>query len=293
MVTDERALRDATVACYFNARDLYSAAKLLNMHGYSAQAVALAIISMEELAKAVAYVIASIVPDQRDTLMTRKPDLKDHSVKHLLMVSATAAALSVGEPAKATKPEAGFRSSREYIVFLLLELARRPLADQLPTRKEAKKTYKGDQDSSSMTLAELKNSALYVELEQDGTLNAPQRVAWIATNLLDDLEWLFEHYAFLPDIARNDPEWDEVVNGVRSVLTKYGCLTNVALLRCLTDHQHQQPVTVRLKPPLILVPVAAPVHHQARARLFEERHPSCLVSSHFLLTAGLQSLTGV
>ncbi len=220
MITDERVLREATVACYFNSRDLYSAAKLLNMHGYSAQAVALAIISMEELAKAVAYVIAAMVPDQRDTLIKRKTDLKDHRVKHLLMASATAAALSVGNPAEGAKPETGFRSSREYVVFLLLELARVPLADQLLTRKEAEKTYKGAEDSSSMTPPELKNSALYVELEQDGTLSSPKRVAWLAPRLLDDLEWLFEHYAFLPDVARNDLEWDGAAKGVRSVLAK-------------------------------------------------------------------------
>jgi hypothetical protein len=56
--SSEETLRAAALACWENAGSLSAEAKLLADHGYGARAVALAVLALEEFAKAIGYALA-------------------------------------------------------------------------------------------------------------------------------------------------------------------------------------------------------------------------------------------
>lgn len=65
-------------AALTNANELSAEAKLLAENGHNSRAAALAVIGLEEFAKAVACTVAAIFPEQSNDLWSR---LSDHNVK--------------------------------------------------------------------------------------------------------------------------------------------------------------------------------------------------------------------
>lgn len=211
---DERLLREATAACYLNARDLHSASSVLQRAGYRAQAVALAIIAFEELAKTIAYIRAAIRREFRHEALK---GLKEHKVKQLISIKAGLAGLIAGDPTEGATWETGFRPSREYTVFLLLALASDSLTGPIPDKREAEDFYRTTGKAHVADPAQTKNAALYVDLE-DGGLRTPERVAHLSTYYIDELEWFLDRVSVLPDLVRSDGDWEEIAGAVRSVL---------------------------------------------------------------------------
>jgi AbiV family abortive infection protein len=87
-------LRQAAAACFKNAQSHYEAAKLLVKHDYSSQAVALAVIGVEEFAKALVYAVAALMLSQRKDL----PDkIGNHHLKHRVASLAAGARAMLSE----------------------------------------------------------------------------------------------------------------------------------------------------------------------------------------------------
>jgi AbiV family abortive infection protein len=78
MITSE-IFRMAAGAALANADELCTEAQLLAEHQHNSRAAALAVIGLEEFAKAVAYVLAAIFHEQSDRIRQR---LLNHDVKH-------------------------------------------------------------------------------------------------------------------------------------------------------------------------------------------------------------------
>ena len=74
-----KTFRMAAVAALTNANELCAEAKLLAENEHNSRAAALAVIGLEEFAKAVAYALAAIYPEQSSEIRQR---LLNHDVKH-------------------------------------------------------------------------------------------------------------------------------------------------------------------------------------------------------------------
>src|SRR5713101_7498814 len=82
MPLTEEQLRRVALACLMNARDLYEEACLLGSHARYPRAAVLAVIGTEELAKAVAYTIAALHPQERLRQSQMLLTLRHHDIKH-------------------------------------------------------------------------------------------------------------------------------------------------------------------------------------------------------------------
>jgi AbiV family abortive infection protein len=205
----ERQLREAAAESYFNARNLHAAAATLERHGHKPQALALAIIGFEELAKAAAYVHSAV---RSDFSLATPRALRDHRAKHLVALKAAVAAFGIGDPAEGTAWDTGFRPTREHKVFFLLHLCSDALSGPL---------LAGDDEGFGLQKARLKEAALYVDLTS-GSLRLPTSTAAVSSVHLDQLGWLLDRCSCLSDLVRNDVEWDEIASAVRSVLPPQG-----------------------------------------------------------------------
>jgi AbiV family abortive infection protein len=177
--------------------------------GIGRRTVALAIIALEELGKALVYVTAAVRPDLRHQALK---DLKDHKVKQLASVKMAVAGLITGDPAKAT-------TAREHAVFFLMTVVSDALTGPIPSRREAEEFVKNVEMGGHADPARTKEAALYVDLAADG-LKTPERVAHLSTYYIDDLEWKLDRCAVLPDLVRNDKDWEEIARAVRTVLPR-------------------------------------------------------------------------
>src|SRR5438445_6493973 len=83
-VLTEEFLKQAALASINNALSHHESATLLFQNGKAPAAAGLAIIGLEEFAKAVLFTIAAAVPEQRPILEARLKDLYEHNVKHVL-----------------------------------------------------------------------------------------------------------------------------------------------------------------------------------------------------------------
>ena len=77
-MTPAKTFRMVAAAALTNANELSAEAKLLAENGHNSRAAALAVIGLEEFAKAVACTVAAIFPEQSNDLWSR---LSDHNVK--------------------------------------------------------------------------------------------------------------------------------------------------------------------------------------------------------------------
>jgi AbiV family abortive infection protein len=214
MPLSERTLRVAALACWENAASLSAEAKLLAEHDYCARAVALAILGLEEFAKAIGYAVAALLQEPRDALVKKLNDLTSHEVKHLLAYSSEYAQIATENWADGVEWETGFRPSLDQqFAARFCQLARGGLGGLLEEPREAKRFFKttrpsviGD-DSDVPFGPDGKNAALYVDVTPDGEVKTPTRVAGRATSEIIGLDWFLEEYADLPCVLKDDAEW--------------------------------------------------------------------------------------
>ena len=221
----EAALRAGAVACFANAQELYEEAKLLYEHAQSTRSVVLALIGAEEFAKAVVFTVAALLPEQRHRL---PPKLDGHALKHHICMLAEAAQI------RNTK-RWGRKAKDGDITDYFRDLARWGL-DSLLNTKEAKQYYRelrreleednqslGQADSEykvffrSFTEPDLKDAALYVDLEDSGKVNSPStRVsAHHAVTSINGLLYYLEEYAALPTVVGDDERWHDFAASLR------------------------------------------------------------------------------
>jgi|RhiMetdeSRZDD1v2_1073273.scaffolds.fasta_scaffold64246_3 AbiV family abortive infection protein len=226
----EAALRAGAMACFTNAQELYEEAKLLYEHAQSPRSVVLALIGAEEFAKAVVYTVAALLPKQRHLL---PPTLDSHPLKHHICMLAEAAQI------RNTK-RWGRKAKDGDISDYFRELARWGL-DSVLDDKKAKQYYRElrheiEEDNQSLrqvnpesegifrgfTEPDLKEAALYVELEESGEVNSPSaRVSehHVVTSI-NALLYYLEEYAALPTVVEDDQCWRDFAERVRNGLSE-------------------------------------------------------------------------
>lgn len=227
-MVSEAVLRQAALACYENAESLHEEAKLLAEHGFAARAVALAIIGLEEFAKATVYTLAALHPHEREVLLAKLPTLNVHEVKHLIAGAAEYAQIVSREYVAVLEQESGESMSPDgYLATLFGELSERGLAHLIGTRSDARAYYRELTERLEAEEArfpgpryipdvESKNAALYVDLTPDGELLTPDRVEPYVGREILGLEWFFSQYGVLPQILKDDARWERFAARFRS-----------------------------------------------------------------------------
>lgn len=211
----EAVLRRAAVACFHNAESHYGSAKLLVEHGRDAHAVALAIIGIEEFAKALVYAIAALRPDQRKSL---PPKIDGYHVKIWIAGCAEGAQINTEEWASGLRLESGVAPSiDEWFCKMMLALAEPGLAKLLAREADLREVARKieSQWPHPLTAPSQKEAALYVDLRPDGQLLTPARVQRHAGTNIRDLEWYLEYFRPLPEIVTDEKHWSTFAADVR------------------------------------------------------------------------------
>lgn len=169
-------LRSLAAACFANAQSLYEDARLLYTENRVHGAYALAVIGLEEVAKAVLYTVAALRPSERGML---GPETRWHEVKHLVTAYAEHAQIVVADSWLVAEQESGMRvPQRARIEDLFNVLWRWGVAGLLEEPQQAKAFYARLQQKfpDQLQKPELKNASLYVDLLPTGEVVTPERV---------------------------------------------------------------------------------------------------------------------
>jgi AbiV family abortive infection protein len=225
----EGTLRSLAAHCFTNAQKLYDDAKILYDHHRFPSAAALAVIGAEEFGKAIVFTTAALLPEQRHLL---PPTLNNHELKHRVCSFAEAAKImnedywaAIGRP----------DSALARLTDLFVPLVEHGLANCL-NQKEAREYYarlrnrdhewrqhreKFETQSEKdwglpFREPDLKNAALYVDLDTDGRVLIPtNRVdEQSAKQVLESLEWFLKQYAELSSVVSGEQSWQDFANEV-------------------------------------------------------------------------------
>ena len=141
MKLTEEVLRQAALASINNALSHYESATLLFQNGKAPAAAGLAIIGLEEFAKAVLFTIAAAVHEQRPLLEARLSDLHEHNVKHVLTGMVDGAQVENSEGWAVARGEGYPVSAEDALVDLFVTLARAGIDELIMPRRQAKRFY--------------------------------------------------------------------------------------------------------------------------------------------------------
>jgi len=227
-VLTEEFLKQAALASINNALSHHESATLLFQNGKAPAAADLAIIGLEEFAKAVLFTIAAAVPEQRPILEARLKDLYEHNVKHVLTGMVDGAQEVDSEGWAVARDEGYPRSGEDMLADLFETLARAGIDDLIMPRQQAKTYY--DDIRKDMGLpwpapllpndpSKLKQVALYVDIGPDGTLSTPDRVGRRAEACIRELEYFLRYFHQLPCVLEDDEQWARFTARLRRVST--------------------------------------------------------------------------
>lgn len=216
-----KTFRRAAAAALTNANELCAEAKLLAENEHSSRAAALAVIGLEEFAKAVACTVAAIFPEQSSDLWNR---LNAHNVKQWIYQTFE----GIEDQINVVSDESGVHSSLEPEAVLLetfRTLSKSEWGSVIPTKKSANAAARKAQDSLNdprmharlpeiMTTPFIKNVAFYVDVEK-GEILQPSRVDRYANYEIHGLTWSLEHSSPLKQILSDDHKWVAFAEAVR------------------------------------------------------------------------------
>lgn len=211
-----KIFREAATAALLNAESLRHEAKILVEKGCAARAAALAVIGVEECAKAVLYTLAAIFPEQSNGVRDR---LKRHDVKHLLSANFEGAEIVVSEWALISRQQTGQRLSREdrlVDIFSDLAASKGP-RNIVPAVDDAKKHLKSikPEEEGSLSTPFIKDAAFYVDISSVGEVLKPERVNKYANSEIAGLEWDLDKLRALKEIVADDKRWEIFSGRVR------------------------------------------------------------------------------
>ncbi len=207
-------LRELAAACFANAQSQHGAANLLAENGYDGAAVALAVIGVEEFAKAILYTAAALCPSEWDVL---GPECRWHELKHLIAAAAEAAQIDQHEKWEFEADYSGsWPSKKKRLEDMLALLLGHGLAALRGDPQDAREFYKDLHagDPEMPVTPELKNAGLYVDLAPSGRVLKPARVASEVRSEILGLEWFLETFGGLPELLREEEAWRQLAQSV-------------------------------------------------------------------------------
>jgi len=167
----------------------------------------LAIIGLEEFAKAITYTLAALLPAKRDSLIK---ELANHFVKHLIAGSAEAAEIETEDYRLVLSQNCGFPlSAEERLGILFRWLVQHDVSSIAVDTKGAKTFFDSLRTQGSHILPEphLKNAALYVDIGSGGEVLTPNRAEYQAESEILGFEWFLDIYQALPKVLEDDGTW--------------------------------------------------------------------------------------
>jgi hypothetical protein len=226
-VPSEALLRAAALASFNNAKNLCAEAELLEDNGHVARAAALAVIGAEEFGKAIVYLVAALLPSGRKWLPAK---LDGHELKHRVCDSAEAAE-ATNEKLWIVHRQNGFpvgpQGRLTDMAVVLAGWGLRSLVDAKEARQhftERRKHHEderrrfGDKEDLFLALRQpdLKNAALYVDLDRERRVLQPDRVDARAARIsIAGLKWYLEAYIALPSVLHENEAWESFAAEVR------------------------------------------------------------------------------
>ena len=218
-MTSPKTFRMTAVAALTNASELCAEAELLGENGHNSRAAALAVIGLEEFAKAVACTLAGIFPEQSDALWNR---LNDHNVKQWIVQTfdGVECEVQVGIDGIRWESEGYSPLAAEAVLLEIFRtLSKSTWGSFIPTRKAAKFAAKNDQEwlndpqihalpTDYITTAFIKNAALYVDLSEESAVLVPSRVDRYTKAEIGGLAWSLRRNDTLIDILSNEEKWE-------------------------------------------------------------------------------------
>ncbi|MFQ5816053.1 MAG: AbiV family abortive infection protein [Candidatus Binatia bacterium] len=211
----EVSLRNAAAACFINAESLREEARLLSGNRYEARAAALAIIGVEEFAKAIVWTVGALLPEQRNLLPSK---LYVHEVKHIIAGYAEVAQSECNDDFLVLAQESGYWPTAQVRLTLMFRrIAGYGLRTLLSPPQVARKYYEALQRDFAEIFVDpyLKNQVLYVDLTPTGEVLMPDRLEDPAESQILGLEWFLDEYRGLPELLIDDAAWNKLCGSVR------------------------------------------------------------------------------
>ncbi len=204
----------AASASFANANELYEEAKLLADHGHMPRAAALAVIGLEEFAKAVAYAVASVFPEKSQRIRDR---LTKHDVKHCVANAFEGAQIVTDDWPLIAFQESGFwPRDKEVLGEIFVELMREGLDGLIPNKRKAKahREMMKSENRQYITTPYVKDAAFYVDIE-NGEVLLPSRVSRFAGSEIAGLSWYLNHGRPMQELLSDDDRWKNFAREVR------------------------------------------------------------------------------
>lgn len=216
----------AAAAALTNASELCAEAELLAKNGHNSRAAVLAVIGLEEFAKAVACTVAAIFPEQSNDLWNR---LNDHNVKQWIIQTFDGVESEVEDGIDGISWGSGVHCAPEADAILLeifRTLSKSDWGSFIPTKKAAKSAAKKDQETLNdpkihalptdyITTAFIKNAALYVDLSEKGEVLSPNRIYRNTQAEIGGLTWSLRHSGSLLGMLSNEKKWEWFAKHIR------------------------------------------------------------------------------
>ena len=214
-MTSPDTFRMAAAASLANANDLCVEAKLLAENDHMSRAAALAVLGLEEFAKAVAYAVAAIFPENSQGIRTR---LLKHEVKHWIADTFEGAQIVTDEWPLIIFQETGlWPPAQEVLRNIFVELARHGLDNLVPDlsiAKDHRKKMKSENKEYIWTPS-IKDAAFYVDISENGEVLSPNRVDRFANAEISGLTWYLDHVHPLSEILPDQERWIRFAEDVR------------------------------------------------------------------------------
>jgi AbiV family abortive infection protein len=210
-------MRELAAACFANARSHHEAAVVLYENDHAPTAVALAVLGVEEFAKAVLYTAVALFPSERDVL---GEEARWHAVKHLIAIAAQGAQCD-NEPSWAVGAdyEGAWPSLTARLESMFASLLRGGVQGLVTRWAEAREYFEGlrREYPDFPVTPDKKNDALYVDLSPTGEVWTPARVATWAEFEILGLRWYLDEFRALPEVLEEDERWKRFAESVGEV----------------------------------------------------------------------------
>jgi len=189
-------------------------AKLLADHGHMSRAAALAVIGLEEFAKAVAYAVAAIFPEKSQGIRDR---LIKHDVKHWVANVFEGAQIVTDDWPLIAFQESGYwPSAKEVLSEIFVALVRSGLDGLIPNRQKAKahRQMMKSENRQFIPTPYVKDAAFCVDIE-NGEVLSPSRVNRFAASEIAGLSWYLKYARPLLDLLSDDGRWKNFTEEIR------------------------------------------------------------------------------
>lgn len=225
-MTSAKTFRMVAAAALMNANELCAEAKLLAENEHNSRAAALAVIGLEEYAKAVACTVAAIFPGQSNDLWNR---LNDHNVKQWIVQTFDGVESEVEDGIDGISWESGVYSplkTESILLEIFRTLSKSSWGSFIPTKNSANSAARKDQKflndpnmharpTECITTPFIKNAALYVDLSEKGEVLSPNRIDGNTQAEIGGLAWSLRRSDPLIGILSNEEKWKWFAKHIR------------------------------------------------------------------------------